>query len=65
MENKQEFVAVTAYQATVKFEGVWYPSEVSKNINDVLNFVRRAREKTHARNLPCNIIETVIYEPAQ
>ena len=65
MENKQQMVAVTAYQASVKFEGRWYNSATSKNIEDVLNFVKRAREKTHSRNLPCNIVETVIYEPAQ
>lgn len=64
MENKQEMVAVTAYQASVKFEGKWYTSEMSKDISVVLSFVKRAREKTHSKNLPCNIIETVVYEPA-
>ena len=65
MENKQQMVAVTVYQATVKFEGVWYTSKESKNLEDALAFIKRAREKTHARNLPCNIIEKAAYEVAQ
>ena len=65
METKQQMVAVTAYQASVKFDGKWYPSDTSKNIDDVLDFIKRAREATHSRNLPCNIIEKTIYEPAQ
>lgn len=65
MEQKKEFKAVTAYQASVKFEGKWYSSKPSKNINDALEFVKRAREKTHARNMPCNIIEVTVYEAAQ
>lgn len=65
MENKQQMVAVTVYQATVKFEGVWYTSKESKNLDDALAFIKRAREKTHARNLPCNIIEKTAYEAAQ
>lgn len=65
MEQKKNFVAVTAYQASVKFEGKWYNSKPSKSINDAMNFVMRARQKTHAKNMPCNIIETVVYEAAQ
>lgn len=65
MEQKKNFVAVTAYQASVKFEGTWYSSKPSKNIDYVMDFVKRARQKTHARNMPCNIIETVVYEAAQ
>ena len=65
MENKQQMVAVTVYQATVKFEGVWYTSKESKNLDDALAFIKRAREKTHSRNLPCNIIEKTAYEAAQ
>jgi hypothetical protein len=65
MEQKKSFVAVTAYQASVKFEGKWYSSKPSKNVNDALEFVKRARQKTHAHNMPCNIIETVVYEAAQ
>ena len=65
MEQKKNFVAVTAYQASVKFEGKWYNSEPSKNLDDALLFVKRAREKTHSRNMPCNIIECILYEPAQ
>ena len=65
MENKQEMVAAIAYQASVKFEGKWYTSEMSKDISDVLNFVKRARQNTHSKNLPCNIIQCIVYEPAQ
>lgn len=65
MEQKKNFVAVTAYQASVKFEGKWYNSKPSKNINDVMNFVMRARQKTHAHNMPCNIMEVIVYEAAQ
>ena len=65
MEQKKNFVAVTAYQASVKFEGKWYNSDTSKNLSDVMDFVKRARQKTHAKNMPCNIIETVVYEAAQ
>lgn len=64
-QEKKNFVAVTAYQASVKFEGKWYSSKPSKSIDDVLTFVKRARQKTHAHNMPCNIIETIVYEPAQ
>lgn len=65
MENKQQMVAVTVYQATVKFEGKWYSSEESKSIDDALDFIKRARKKTHSTNLPCNIIEKTAYEVAQ
>ena len=65
MEQKKNFVAVTAYQASVKFEGKWYSSKPSKNIGDALEFVKRARQKTHTKNMPCNIIESVVYEAAQ
>lgn len=65
MENKQQMVAVTVYQATVKFEGKWYASEESKSIDDALDFIKRAREKTHSTNLPCNIIEKTAWEVAQ
>ena len=65
MEQKRNLVAVTAYQASVKFEGKWYSSKPSKDINEAMNFVMRARQKTHAKNMPCNVIETVVYEAAQ
>ena len=65
MENKQQMVAVTVYQATVKFEGKWYSSNASKNLDDALAFIKRARENTHSTNLPSNIIEKTAYEVAQ
>jgi hypothetical protein len=65
MEQKKEFKAVTAYQASVKFEGKWYNSETSKNLSDVMDFIMRARQKTHAKNMPCNIMEVIVYEAAQ
>ena len=65
MENKQQMVAVTVYQATVKFEGKWYSSKESKSIDDALDFIERARQNTHSTNLPCNIIEKTAWEVAQ
>ena len=65
MENKQKMVAVTVYVASVKFEGKWYTSNESKDINDALDFIKRARLKTHCTNMPCNIIEKVAYEVAK
>lgn len=65
MENKQKMIAVTVYIATVKFEGKWYTSEASKNVDDVLDFIKRARQKTHCTNMPCNIIEKTAYEVAK
>ena len=65
MENKQQMIAVTVYVASVKFEGSWYTSEPSKNIDDALNFIKRARTKTHAQNMPCNLIEKTAYEVAK
>lgn len=65
MENKQKMVAVTVYVASVKFEGKWYTSEASKNIDDALDFIKRARMKTHCTNMPCNLIEKVAYEVAK
>lgn len=65
MENKQQMVAVTVYQATVKFEGKWYSSKESKSIDDALGFIKRAREAAKTVSLPCNLIEKTAYEVAQ
>ena len=65
MENKQQMVAVTVYQATVKFEGEWYSSKESKSIDDALSFLKRAREAAKTVNLPCNLIKKTAYEVAQ
>jgi hypothetical protein len=63
--NKQNLVAVTVYYASVKFEGKWYTSVPDKDVNVALNFIKRAREKTHCKNVPCNVIEDTRYEAAQ
>lgn len=63
--NKKNLVTVTVYYASVKFEGKWYTSVPNKDINEALSFIKRAREKTHAKNMPCNVIEDIAYEAAQ
>lgn len=65
MENKQQMVAMTAYVASVKFEGKWYTSADCMKLEDALEFIRRARIKTHAQNMPCNVIEKTVYRAAQ
>jgi hypothetical protein len=65
MENKQQMVAMTAYVASVKFEGRWYTSTEYMKIENALDFIKRARQKTHAQNMPCNLIEKTVYRAAQ
>lgn len=65
MESKVKMVALTAYVASVKFEGRWYTSAECMNLEDALDFIKRARLKTHAQNMPCNIIEKTVYRAAQ
>ena len=63
-ENNKTMVAVTVYYATVQFGGKWYKSTASKNVDDALAFIKRARLATHAKNMCADVIEDVAYEPA-
>jgi hypothetical protein len=63
-ENNETMVAVTVYYATLEFCGQWYKSTPSEDVDDALNFVKRARLATHAKNMRSNIVEDVAYKPA-
>lgn len=65
MESKVKMVALTAYEASVKFKGRWYTSAECMNLEDAFDFIKRARLKTHAQNMLCNIIEKTVYRVAQ
>lgn len=64
-EDKKALTAVTVYYASVEFEGKWYTSVPSENIDDALDFIKRARLKTHARNMRANVLEDVKYKAAE
>lgn len=57
--NKKEMKATTVYYASVKFEGKWYNSVPSANIEDALEFIKRARLKTHAHFMPATVVEDI------
>lgn len=64
-EDKKTMVAITVYYASVEFEGRWYTSVPSENIDDALAFIKRARTKSHAKNMRANVLEDVKYKAAE
>ena len=64
MEKKSEMKQVTLYQASVRFEGKWYTSIPSENIDDAMDFIRRARLKSARRYMECNVNTSVCFKAA-
>ena len=64
-EDKKTMVAITVYYASVEFERNWYTSVPSENIDDALAFIKRARIKSHAKNMRANVLEDVKYKTAE
>ena len=65
MKENVAMKEVMMYQASVKFEGKWYTSQEFASLDEVLDFVKRARLKSKSRMMPCNIFTTVHYVPAE
>lgn len=64
-ENNKTLTAVTVYYASVEFEGKWYTSVPNEDITVALDFIKRARMKTHSRNMRANLLEDTKYKTAE
>lgn len=56
---------VTMYRASIKFEGKWITCPPSETLDGALEYVKRARLKSTARNLACNIFTETSWVPAE
>ena len=65
METKSATKEVTMWQASIKFEGKWVTCPETATLDETLAYVKRAREKSKARFLPCNIFMNVHTVPAE
>ena len=66
METKSNNVKeVTMYRASIKFEGKWFTTPATATIDEQFDFVKRAREKSHSKNLPVNFFTETSWVPAE